>query len=89
MFYVYFHQGISTLSWLGVSEADGGALLDEAVAGCARVLDSESHERTLCVALDVLRAWCARPDRPLPPKILDILKVTRDPTLSRANSNSS
>ncbi|XP_013182147.1 PREDICTED: translational activator GCN1 isoform X1 [Papilio xuthus] len=67
-------QGAGTLSELAVSEEDFTALYEEATSQVARVLDSESHERTLCVALDVLSLWTQRLRAPLHPKVYEIFK---------------
>ncbi|KAJ8723024.1 hypothetical protein PYW07_004204 [Mythimna separata] len=67
-------QGVSTLRALPLRGAERLALFDEVAAQLARVLDSESHERTLCVALDTLQKWTVGLDAPLPDKILDIFK---------------
>ncbi|XP_026329507.1 eIF-2-alpha kinase activator GCN1 isoform X2 [Hyposmocoma kahamanoa] len=67
-------NGVGTLSELAVAAEELSRLFAEAVAQTARVLDSESHERTLCGALDALRCWLARLGGPLPDKILDVFK---------------
>ncbi|CAK1582375.1 unnamed protein product [Parnassius mnemosyne] len=67
-------QGVSTLSELAVSEEDFVALFNETVSQMTRVLESESHERTLCVALDVLDRWTQRLQAPLPDKIFELFK---------------
>ena len=66
---------MSTLRALPQRGADRLALFTEAATQLSRVLDSESHERTLCVALDVLQKWTTGLDAPLPDKILEIFKV--------------
>ncbi|KAM3961855.1 lethal (3) 80Fj [Aphomia sociella] len=50
-------HGVSALSELRVTGAARRELRATAATQTARVLDSESHERTLCVALDVLQRW--------------------------------
>ncbi|XP_052737701.1 eIF-2-alpha kinase activator GCN1 [Bicyclus anynana] len=67
-------NGVGTLSELAVSAADRLTLFDEVVAQTGRVLDSESHERTLCGALDALYRWVHSLDEPLPEKVLQIYK---------------
>ncbi|XP_068630147.1 stalled ribosome sensor GCN1 [Battus philenor] len=67
-------QGVGTLSELAVSEEDLKVLFNEAATQIARVLESESHERTLVVALDVLHHWNQRLQAPLPDKIYEIFK---------------
>ncbi|XP_075992954.1 lethal (3) 80Fj [Anticarsia gemmatalis] len=67
-------NGVGTLSSLAVSGAERAALFSEAAAQVSRVLDSESHERTLCVALDALHKWTLGLDSHLPHNILDIFK---------------
>lgn len=69
-------QGVSTLSELAVSAEELSKLFAETTTQMARVLDSESHERTLCGAQDALRCWLARLGGSLPDKILDIFQVT-------------
>ncbi|XP_072943447.1 stalled ribosome sensor GCN1 isoform X2 [Epargyreus clarus] len=61
-------NGVSVLRQLAVAEAARGALLQEALAQLARALDSESHERTVCVALDAARRWA----RPPPGRAADL-----------------
>ncbi|RVE49899.1 hypothetical protein evm_005492 [Chilo suppressalis] len=60
-----FRQGVSALSELCVVGSERTQLLEEAVSQTARVLDSESHERTLCAALEALRHWATTPRVPL------------------------
>lgn len=67
-------NGVATLSSLAVSEEDRESLFTESATHMSRVLDSESHERTLCVALDVLRQWTVGRRNTMPNKILDIFK---------------
>ncbi|XP_014362251.2 eIF-2-alpha kinase activator GCN1 isoform X1 [Papilio machaon] len=67
-------QGAGTLSELAVSEEDFTALYEEVTSQVSRVLDSESHERTLCVALDVLSLWTQRLRAPLHSKVYEIFK---------------
>ncbi|KAJ0180220.1 hypothetical protein K1T71_003624 [Dendrolimus kikuchii] len=67
-------SGISILTHLAVSGEDRVALFNEATTQMSRVLESESHDRTLCVALDVLHSWLKIIDGPMPDKILDIFK---------------
>lgn len=66
---------MSCLRALPVSGADRLALFSEVATQLGRVLDSESHERTLCVALDTLQRWTAGLGVTLPDKMLDIFKV--------------
>lgn len=68
-------QGVSTLRALPQRGADRLVLFNEVASQLSRVLDSESHERTLCVALDTLQKWTTGLDAPMPDKILDIFKV--------------
>lgn len=63
------------MSELAVCAEELSGLFAETVTQMARVLDSESHERTLCGALDVLRCWLTRLRGPLPDRILDIFQV--------------
>ncbi|XP_028035975.1 eIF-2-alpha kinase activator GCN1 isoform X1 [Bombyx mandarina] len=65
-------NGVRALSQLAVAPEDRRALFAETAAHTARILDSESHERTLCVALDVLQHWTTGLDGPLPDVILEI-----------------
>ncbi|CAH0406720.1 unnamed protein product [Chilo suppressalis] len=58
-------NGVSALSELCVVGSERTQLLEEAVSQTARVLDSESHERTLCAALEALRHWATTPRVPL------------------------
>lgn len=67
-------NGVSCLRALPVSGADRLALFSEVATQLGRVLDSESHERTLCVALDTLQRWTAGLGVTLPDKMLDIFK---------------
>nr|XP_049695154.1 eIF-2-alpha kinase activator GCN1 [Helicoverpa armigera] len=67
-------MGVSSLRALPVSGADRAALFGEVVTQISRALDSESHERTLCVALDALQRWSHNLGAALPDKILDIFK---------------
>lgn len=69
-------QGAAALSQLNVSAEDRTQLFNEAVAQISRVLESESHERTLCVAIDALKTWLDGLTTTLPDKILDIFKVS-------------
>lgn len=73
----FYWQGVGELSELAVSAEDRLKLFDEVVTQSARVLDSESHERTLCVALEALYRWIDSLNSPLPEKILQIYKVTK------------
>ncbi|CAH2227600.1 jg628, partial [Pararge aegeria aegeria] len=66
--------GVGTLSELAVLPEDRLKLFDEVVTQTGRVLDSESHERTICVALEALNSWIQSLDTPLPEKILQIYK---------------
>ncbi|XP_060810909.1 stalled ribosome sensor GCN1 [Amyelois transitella] len=63
-------QGIGALSELGVDESSRPALFEEMVKLAGRVLDSESHERTLCGALLALQRWLARLRGALPPALV-------------------
>lgn len=81
---VFCPQGVSTLSELAVAAEELSKLFAETVVQMSRVLDSESHERTLCGAQDALRCWLARLEGPLPDKILDIFKVVLYILLSSA-----
>ncbi|KAL0893484.1 hypothetical protein ABMA27_013683 [Loxostege sticticalis] len=67
-------NGAAALSQLNVSAEDRTQLFNEAVAQISRVLESESHERTLCVAIDALKTWLDGLTTTLPDKILDIFK---------------
>lgn len=67
---------MSTLCALPVRGAARSQLFSEAAAQLARVLEAESHERTLCAALDTLQRWASRLDGTMPDLILDIFKVT-------------
>lgn len=66
---------MGTLHQLAVIPEERRKLFDDVAAQIARVLDSESHERTLCVALDVLYLWTISLNTPLPEKILQIYMV--------------
>ncbi|CAH0604472.1 unnamed protein product [Chrysodeixis includens] len=66
-------MGVSTLCALPVQGEARQELFNEASTQLARVLDSESHERTLCVAMDTLQRWAA-PHTPMPEQILNIFK---------------
>ncbi|XP_038215346.1 eIF-2-alpha kinase activator GCN1 [Zerene cesonia] len=63
-----------TLSEVAVGAEEYGAVFEEAAAQVARVVEAESHERTLCAALDALLRWALRRAAPLPPAALDIYK---------------
>lgn len=65
-------NGIGSLIYLAVTPDDHLPLFNEATAQMSRVLESESHERTLCVAIDVLYAWLKEVDGPMPDNILNI-----------------
>ncbi|KAF9411180.1 hypothetical protein HW555_009953, partial [Spodoptera exigua] len=67
-------NGVGCLRALPVHGAERVALFNEVASQLARVLDSESHERTLCVALDTLQRWTAGLGTTLPDKLLDIFK---------------
>ncbi|XP_045785525.1 eIF-2-alpha kinase activator GCN1 isoform X2 [Maniola jurtina] len=67
-------NGVGTLSELAVLAEDRLKLFDEVVTQTGRVLDSESHERTLCVALEALYRWIQSLNGPLPENILQIYK---------------
>ncbi|XP_041977566.1 eIF-2-alpha kinase activator GCN1 isoform X2 [Aricia agestis] len=55
--------------------ADASALWSVAAAQTARVLDSESHERTLCAALQALQRWVTMLRQPLLTELLDMYKT--------------
>ncbi|XP_063377694.1 stalled ribosome sensor GCN1 [Cydia fagiglandana] len=65
-------NGVSTLTALNVPAATRSTLLKSACAGLARVLESESHERTLVAALDAAQAWARSAEPPLPVPLLDL-----------------
>ncbi|CAH2086956.1 unnamed protein product [Euphydryas editha] len=65
-------NGVGTLHELAVVPEERARLFDELAAQISRVLDSESHERTLCAALDALYCWTISLNMPLPEKILQI-----------------
>ncbi|XP_047988388.1 eIF-2-alpha kinase activator GCN1 [Leguminivora glycinivorella] len=65
-------NGVSTLTALNVPVATRSTLLKSACAGLARVLESESHERTLVAALDAAQAWAKTAEPPLPVPLLDL-----------------
>ncbi|XP_047528363.1 eIF-2-alpha kinase activator GCN1 [Vanessa atalanta] len=67
-------NGVSTLKELAVSEEERSKLFDEVVIQISRVLDSESHERTLGAALETLLCWTESINAPLPEKVLQIYK---------------
>ncbi|XP_045491112.1 eIF-2-alpha kinase activator GCN1 [Colias croceus] len=67
-------NAVGTLSEVAVSAEEYGAVFEEAATQVARVVDAESHERTLCAALDALLRWAMRRKEPLPPAALDIYK---------------
>lgn len=59
-----------------MSDEDRLRLFSEVAAQISRALESESHERTISVALDMLARWLRTiQGAPLPDKILDIFKV--------------
>ena len=66
---------MATLSELAVSPEEQLKLFDEVVTQISKVLDSESHERTLCVALEALYRWIHSLNAPMSDKILQIYKV--------------
>lgn len=67
-------NGVGTLSCLAVSREDRPTLYKEAATQICRLLDSESHERTLCVALEALYVWTATLDTSLPDIIVEVYK---------------
>ncbi|CAB3252124.1 unnamed protein product [Arctia plantaginis] len=67
-------NGVGTLSSLAVNGEDRMVLFTETVTQISRVLESESHERTLCVALDALQKWTLGLNTTMPAKILEIFK---------------
>ncbi|CAK1552697.1 unnamed protein product [Leptosia nina] len=67
-------NAVGTLSEVGVSDEDFAALLDEVITQMCRMIEAESHERTLCVALEVLHRWARRSNAHLPEKILQMYK---------------
>ncbi|KAI5634477.1 eIF-2-alpha kinase activator GCN1 [Phthorimaea operculella] len=68
-------HGAGTLSSLGVDDAERLKLFDEVCTCSARVLDSESHERTLVAALDALAAWLDKlQGAQLPEQVLQIFQ---------------
>lgn len=66
---------MATLSSLAVSDEEYEKLFEVTATQTARLLDSESHERTLCVALESLYQWTLRRQAPLSDRVLDIYKV--------------
>ncbi|XP_032513752.2 stalled ribosome sensor GCN1 isoform X1 [Danaus plexippus] len=50
-------NGVGVLRSLAVSPSERAGLFEEVVSHTSRVLDSETHEKTLCVALEVLQSW--------------------------------
>ncbi|KAL4704513.1 hypothetical protein ACJJTC_007632, partial [Scirpophaga incertulas] len=58
-------NGIAALSEADISSEDMEAVFEEVCAQMRRVLDAESHERTLCAALEALQQWGAVRAAPL------------------------
>ncbi|CAH3879772.1 unnamed protein product [Pieris brassicae] len=67
-------HAVGTLSEVSVTGEDFAALFEEATTQISRVMEAESHERTLCVSLDVLHRWAQRARAPLSDKILQMYK---------------
>jgi hypothetical protein len=70
-------QGVSTLSAVDVTDEERAALWESVAAQVARIVETESHERTLCAALDALRVWTVALRAPLPDAVLHLYKVSR------------
>lgn len=68
---------MGTLSLLSVNPEDSLVLYTETVTQISRVLESESHERTLCAALEALQKWTVGLHTTMPTKILEIFKVNK------------
>lgn len=70
-------QGVGVLRSLAVSPSERAGLFEEVVSHTSRVLDSETHEKTLCVALEVLQSWLETLDVVELDKVYQIYKVMR------------
>ncbi|GBP56848.1 eIF-2-alpha kinase activator GCN1 [Eumeta japonica] len=66
--------GAGELSLIRVPATEYAKLCDEAITHFSKVLDSETHEKTLCHSLDMLALWISHLDGSTPAPVVELFK---------------